>query len=102
MAVVFMSVGQVFIESSDEGPVVAELSLAQFDGVDGHVYSELSHSILQDFEVDSVLVLGFGVMNDPIGQDDTREIIVDDPAVDAAFAKFLNFERSGDVREQRV
>lgn len=40
--------------------------------------------------------------DDSVDEDGTRKIIIDDPAVDASFTKFLYFEGRGDVGKERV
>jgi len=54
---IFMGMCKIFIKSSDKVPVVAQFFLAESDRIDRNVDSELSHSILQKFQVDSALIL---------------------------------------------
>jgi len=41
-------------------------------------------------------------MDDSVGKDGTREVIVDDPAVGTTFTELLYFDRGGNIREKRV
>ena len=42
---------EVLVEAVDEVPVVIELLLAEFEGVEGHVNFECSEGVLQDAQV---------------------------------------------------
>jgi hypothetical protein len=57
---------------------------------------------LGDSEVEGVFILTFGLPDDAVDEDDSREVIVDDATIDNPFSKFFNSEIEGDIGEDAV
>lgn len=93
---------EVTIKGSDKRPVIVEFLFAEFDGVDRNIDPQLRHGILGDSEVESVFILSFRVPDDPVNDDGSGEVVVDDAAVDYSFAEFLDAEVGREVREKAV
>jgi hypothetical protein len=57
---------------------------------------------LGDSEIEGVFILTFGLPDDAVYKDDSREVIVDDATIDNPFSKFFNSEIDGDIGEDVV
>ena len=97
-----MILRKVPIECSDKGPIISQFFFAQFDWVNGDVYPQLSHCVLNDFEVNGVFIGAFGVSDDTIGKDSPREIVIDNPTIDSSLAQLFNPDAVGDITEKRM
>lgn len=103
LAVSFLPrVSEVSVERLQERPIVVKLLLAEPDGVEGDGNFELQEGILEYAQIDQIFVFGLGRPNDAIDEYHPGEVVIEQPAIDAALSQLLHLEPRPHIREQRV
>ncbi len=87
----FMVGGELSVKGVDEAPVFEEFLFGDFSHIKGDDDFVEGECVLEEFEVEAVVVLIFGVQVEPIDVYGSRKIMVHDFAVDDAITKIFDF-----------